>query len=104
MAMSAAKYVVMDRVLFGRASWWQKLLAFIIGILVTYGAVMIFGVMILANPWAFLLCVGVPAIVAFYYEIELFFLAGLVAGAAVFIVHILLAFYNFLTMPLPIIH
>lgn len=102
--MNAVKYMVMDRALLGRAKWWQKLLAMFAGILVTYGAVMIFGVLILFNPWMFLACVGIPAIVAFYYEVEVWFVVGLIFGAAIFIVHILLAFYNFLTMPLPIIH
>lgn len=102
--MNAMKYIVVDRVLFGRASWWQKFLALIVGILVTYGAVMVFGVMILFNPWMFLLCVGVPAIVAFYYEVELWYIVGLIMGASIFIAHILLAYFNFLTMPIPIFH
>lgn len=95
-------YIVVERGIFGKATWWQRLLAVAIGIIVTYGAIMLFGLLILINMWAFLILVGIPALLAFYYEVELWYIVGLIMGLVFFIVHILLAVFQFTQFPFPI--
>jgi len=101
--MTAIPYIIVsERAFFSKSTWWQRLLALAVGILISYGAVLLFGLLILVNGWAFLLLVGIPAIICFYYEVEFWYILGLVLGLVFFVIHVILALFNYVTFPFPI--
>lgn len=102
--MSYIPIIVTERMLFGRATWWQKFLALVVGIIVTYGLIMLFGMTIITNLWIFFLACSIPALICFYYEVELWYIVGLFLGMIIFITHILLALFNFVLFPFPIFY